>query len=1018
MTFIYQKVLSKSLIGELPLRIATETVDEGMVNESFSFNFQGQGGDGNYTWDRTTINNVPGLSLTTSGVLSGTPSQAGDFTLDVRLRDTANNEDRKSFQITIYSELMIITESIVSSYVGENYSFFFEAIGGNGEYSWSISNGSLPNGLDINDNGELFGIIQSSGIFTFTVRVDDSRGAFDEKEFTIEIYDELVITTEEMPNGTAGEIYTLRFEATGGTEEYNWSLVNPSIEFQNLGLSFSSTGVLNGTLNLLGVGEYSLIVRVEDSFEAFDEKEFVFTVNSGLEITTDIIPNALTDQPYSFQFTAENGQVPYEWSMIDSIPIGMSFSESGELTANNNGINLRNGDYTLNVRVIDSIGGFDEKEFDFLIETIIFDINGPTQLIEGQGPYNYTISSSNFSGDMIVYWRVVVSSNVGETFADADFEEAGGSINVVSGTGNFSISPIVDAVSEDTRLFDIVLSNERFREYGRLSIGVNDEVGDFVLDGPRDLIEGQSYTYTVSSQNVPNGTLVSWKIVEINNAEEILADLDFETTQGQIEIQNNSGSFDITVLNDAISESIESFDIAIIDNQQNDYDRITVNVNSVSYSISGPRSLIEGQSYTYTVSSQNVPDNSIIYWRVVENQNINEIFADRDFDQASGSITIQNNSGSFTITVLTDSIVEPVENFDIVLSNELLLDYDRITVSIEQDDILYNITGPSSINEGQFGEFTVSTDNFGSGTLYWSINGTVNDFSSISGQITMTNNIGTLRISPLSDLTTEGNETYTVSIKNSPTGDTLVSRNFVVNDTSQTPVNATISSNVTSVSENRSVIFTLNPGNAVSGTVFRFGIKSSNGFSRNDIGDIFVENGNTIFGSGITDLSNIGEFVVGVSEQISVGIRTDNIYESESFQLFLVDYPTIESNVISIIDISNISISSDKTVVQEGGQVIFTLNTTNISSNTVFRFGIRSTNGFSKNDIGILFIENGNTILGSNITNLSNIGQFVVGVSERVAVGILTDSLVENESFVLFLVDYPSIVSSVITVQG
>ena len=48
--------------------------------------------------------------------------------------------------------LQISTQSIPNIYVGENFSYKLIAIGGTEPYSWSISNGSLPNGLVLNGN--------------------------------------------------------------------------------------------------------------------------------------------------------------------------------------------------------------------------------------------------------------------------------------------------------------------------------------------------------------------------------------------------------------------------------------------------------------------------------------------------------------------------------------------------------------------------------------------------------------------------------------------------------------------------------------------------------------------------------------------------------------------------------------------------------------------------------------------------------------------------------------------------
>ena len=102
-------------------------------------------------------------------------------------------------------------------------------------------------------------------------------------------------------------------------------------------------------------------------------------------------------------------------------------------------------------------------------------------------------------------------------------------------------------------------------------------------------------------------------------------------------------------------------------------------------------------------------------------------------------------------------------------------------------------TIPTSINEGSTGTFNVSTLNIADGTtLYWTVNtGTSSsaDFSAISGSFTINNNTGSFTVTTSADLTTEGSETFTVSIRTISTSGSVVatSNSVTINDTSTTP---------------------------------------------------------------------------------------------------------------------------------------------------------------------------------------------------------------------------------------
>ena len=71
--------------------------------------------------------------------------------------------------------------------------FQFQASGGEPGYKWSIVQGSLPEGLVLNEDGTIDGYCsKEEGIFTFTVRVEDRTGNTAEKEMEIMV--------EERPN--------------------------------------------------------------------------------------------------------------------------------------------------------------------------------------------------------------------------------------------------------------------------------------------------------------------------------------------------------------------------------------------------------------------------------------------------------------------------------------------------------------------------------------------------------------------------------------------------------------------------------------------------------------------------------------------------------------------------------------------------------------------------------------------------------------------------------------------------
>ncbi|MFH1771784.1 MAG: fibronectin type III domain-containing protein [Candidatus Omnitrophota bacterium] len=93
---------------------------------------------------------------------------------DAYFRPVDGNIDIGAYEY-ITGALGISTQSLRNAELGAPYSQTFSAYGGLKPYRWSISKGSLPQGLSINqETGDISGIPQETGIFSFTVTAADN----------------------------------------------------------------------------------------------------------------------------------------------------------------------------------------------------------------------------------------------------------------------------------------------------------------------------------------------------------------------------------------------------------------------------------------------------------------------------------------------------------------------------------------------------------------------------------------------------------------------------------------------------------------------------------------------------------------------------------------------------------------------------------------------------------------------------------------------------------------------------
>lgn len=253
--------------------------------------------------------------------------------------------------------LEITTESLPDGALNTAYSAELEAIGGKPPYTWSLSDGALPDGLALQADGKISGTPSKQGLFEFKVKATDAASFVAEKGLSINVLGEgLHITTKSLPDGEDGTPYKVQLKAVGGTEPYAWMIKSGSLP---KGLTLASGGETSGMPE--GAGDFPFTVKVFDSSEPYaltDAKELSIKIKiAPLQIVGDQIFDLMITKvivlpmitivegipiPYSTQLQAKGGQKPYSWKEIplpnipllpkSGIPQGLTLSASGHLS--------------------------------------------------------------------------------------------------------------------------------------------------------------------------------------------------------------------------------------------------------------------------------------------------------------------------------------------------------------------------------------------------------------------------------------------------------------------------------------------------------------------------------------------------------------------------------------------------------------------------------------------------------------------------------------------------------------
>ena len=264
-------------------------------------------------------------------MISGTPTAYGTASFTVRATDawTPANSATKALSIVVApTDLGVTTASLADGQKGVAYSQTLAATGGATPYSWSVSAGSLPDGLSLNaSTGVVSGTPTTYGASSFTVQAADSWSPSNSatKALSIVVAPEgLSITTVSLADGKQGVAYSQTLAASGGATPLAWDISAGSLP---AGLSLNAaTGVVSGTPTAYGTATFT--ARVTDAWTpaATSTKSLSIVVApADVNITTAALPGGQVGADYSQTLGVTGGAAPIAWSITaGALPAGLS----------------------------------------------------------------------------------------------------------------------------------------------------------------------------------------------------------------------------------------------------------------------------------------------------------------------------------------------------------------------------------------------------------------------------------------------------------------------------------------------------------------------------------------------------------------------------------------------------------------------------------------------------------------------------------------------------------------------
>lgn len=478
------------------------------------------GGRAPFSYDLTGAT-PDGLSFaSTTGLLTGTPIQAGDYALAASVTDADGRQAATGPKtLTVASAdvdpqpdpLAIQGTPGVETEIGVTYLAHFSATGGEAPYIFDLVTGTLPHGISIASDGTISGTPDTAGVSSgLQVRVTDGLGSTAlSGVFSITVTPQAVLQIAGTPSETAhvAQVYNAAFTAFDGSGSgYVFSSIGNPLP---AGLSLINDG--DGTAHLSGTpsqaGTFAgLQIGVTDSANNTAASTiFTIAVAPDLQISGNPPAIANVGTLYSTQFSASgtSGAVTYAVAS-GSLPAWLSLNPTTGVLAGTPSASDVGTVGPITVSVTDSASTAVSNVITISVSSPLVFANSNATIYQGD-PYAIDLVSIT-SGGVAPYTYAMISGSIPAGIAVSSTGGNTGnqlSATVITGTSATSTFKVTDTFGRETTAtisLSVVLPSAPSGSF------VAGAVSDNYNSGPLQTNGGVApFIWNVSSGTLPPG---------------------------------------------------------------------------------------------------------------------------------------------------------------------------------------------------------------------------------------------------------------------------------------------------------------------------------------------------------------------------------------------------------------------------------------------------------------------------------------------------------------------------------
>ncbi len=258
---VYSKLTGR-IAAQAAVTIGPATLPEGSVGQPYVFSLTATTGtDPSFSLASGSL--PPGMALSPSGALSGTPTLGGAYTFTVRATATGAAAGQRTYTLQI--TLPLASATLPAGTIGAQYNAQLAAPGGStAPVTWKFISGKLAAGLAFGPGGTVSGRVTEVGTFSFVAEATDAKGGRGSATYTLTIgYPTLTLATSRLPDARQGVRFRFQVTPEGGTLPYAFTLVSGKLP---KGVNFGPKGLVWGKPQVSGVFRWQ--AGVKDAFGA------------------------------------------------------------------------------------------------------------------------------------------------------------------------------------------------------------------------------------------------------------------------------------------------------------------------------------------------------------------------------------------------------------------------------------------------------------------------------------------------------------------------------------------------------------------------------------------------------------------------------------------------------------------------------------------------------------------------------------------------------------------------------